>query len=56
MQGKMYMSDGSEIGLGLFISKQIVELYGGNIDFYSEPNKGSTFIFTIDVELERTEF
>ena len=55
-QGKMYMSDGSQIGLGLFISKQIVEQYGGSIDFYSEYNKGSTFIFTFDVELDPLEY
>ena len=55
-QGKMYMSDGSQIGLGLFISKQIVEQYGGSIDFYSEYHKGSTFIFTFDVELDPLEY
>ena len=51
IQGKIYMSDGSQMGLGLFISKQIVEMFGGSIDFYSEHKKGSTFIFTFDIEL-----
>ena len=55
-QGKMYMSDGSQIGLGLFISKEIVEMYGGSIDFFSEHKKGSTFIFTFDVELQPLEY
>ncbi|RLD64635.1 MAG: hypothetical protein DRJ01_00065 [Bacteroidetes bacterium] len=34
-------------GLGLTISKQLVELQGGNIYVKSTPNKGSTFSFNI---------
>lgn len=34
-------------GLGLFISKQYVELHGGTIQVQSELGKGSTFSFTL---------
>ncbi|MDM8515560.1 ATP-binding protein [Desulfobacterales bacterium HSG16] len=37
-------------GLGLVISKQLVEMMGGEIGFESKPEKGSTFWFTIILE------
>ena len=34
-------------GIGLFLSKQLVEMFGGKIWVESEPGKGSSFYFTI---------
>lgn len=42
-----YETEGS--GLGLYIAKAYIEKMGGGIGFISEPNKGSTFWFTLPV-------
>lgn len=34
-------------GLGLSISKNLIELMGGSIEFYSEYGKGTSFVFTV---------
>ena len=38
-------------GLGLAISKRLVEKMGGNIDFDSEPGRGTRFWFTVNLPL-----
>eukprot|EP00356_Strombidium_inclinatum_P000800 CAMPEP_0170512218 /NCGR_PEP_ID=MMETSP0208-20121228/66729_1 /TAXON_ID=197538 /ORGANISM="Strombidium inclinatum, Strain S3" /LENGTH=184 /DNA_ID=CAMNT_0010795827 /DNA_START=569 /DNA_END=1123 /DNA_ORIENTATION=+ len=62
-QGKLFKLFGtvanetntSGIGLGLFISKQIVNQYGGIIDVVSNKGEGSQFYFITTLELENSQ-
>jgi signal transduction histidine kinase len=49
--GRHHGSDEKGTGLGLTISKGIVELHGGKMSVVSEKGKGSTFTFTLPKNL-----
>ncbi|HSW58592.1 MAG TPA: PAS domain S-box protein, partial [Dehalococcoidales bacterium] len=40
------------LGIGLSLSKMLIELHGGKIEVNSEPGKGSTFSFTVPIYTE----
>jgi two-component system CheB/CheR fusion protein len=43
-------SDGVGLGLGLHISREIVERHGGAVGVKSASGQGSTFWFTLPIE------
>jgi signal transduction histidine kinase len=46
--GRIGRADGdASIGLGLYICSELVNLMGGTIGYESEPNKVTTFWFTL---------
>jgi signal transduction histidine kinase len=50
LEGSYITITGSGSGLGLYISKQYVQLHKGKIWAYSEVGKGATFVFSIPIQ------
>ncbi len=46
-----FTADGDGSGIGLYLTKQIIELHGGNIDVESTPGNGSKF--TVHLPIDR---
>ena len=53
--GTDYAKKAEGTGLGLTLTKRLVELHGGQIRLQSELGKGSTFTFNLPIEREVAE-
>ena len=50
-EDRQHKINSKNIGLGLVISKLIVEKFNGSISFISKFKKGSSFTYSIEIEL-----
>lgn len=48
---KLIVKDSGAIGMGIIVSKMIIENFGGKLDFSSEYQVGSTFVFSFEMEI-----
>ncbi len=50
-----YTTKTDGMGMGLSISRSIIEAHYGNLDFHSQPGNGCTFYFTLPVSKKAAE-